>query len=702
MVGFSKGFSGKIGKTRRALRGKFGIRIADGQPGLAVTVWGMTVTTSPVEDLFDRALELPAAERGAFLDRECGGDAAMRAAVEGLLRASAEAGEFLESGPRPGARVGGYELVEEIGRGGFSTVWRARQAEPLEREVAVKMIAPGMDSREVLRRFAAERQTLARMTHPGIARIFDAGADASGRPYFVMELVTGAPLTEHCRTRALPLAERLRLFTDACAAVTHAHQRGVIHRDLKPSNILAGADGVKVIDFGIARLLEGAGDGLTIAGNVAGTPQWMPPEAFDGAPPDVRADVFALGLLLCELVTDKPARDPAAWKTATFAQWAGLAAEPVCPAATGSDLDAIMAHATAVDAEQRYASVAELADDLRAFAEHRPVRARPPTRAYLVRRFLRRHRVEAMAAAVALAGIIGGGVMAWQKKAEAEQARARAEESARRAANTSDMLERMLFAANPERGLPENASLRDLLENLSRELPPEAREDPVIEHRLRRALGDAWIGRGDYEKAAGHHTRARELAVQQFGPDSREAALALFSSGNVALQRGLPDEAAGLLLAAGKVFRALPPDVDSDMPVRCDIQRSMALRDAGRLEEAEAVARSAIAEAEKVEPEVLPRALWALGRVYDMRREWDKLIPLARRRWETQRALTGDARPETWEAESFLANALIHEQRTTEAREILARVLQKQTAHFGPDHPTTQATAELLRKADGA
>jgi tetratricopeptide (TPR) repeat protein len=662
----------------------------------------MTSTISPVENLFARALELPAAERAAFLEKECAGDAALRTAVEGLLRASEDAGEFLECGPRPGMTLGGYELVEEIGRGGFSTVWRARQSEPLEREVAVKMIAPGMDSREVLRRFAAERQTLARMTHPGIARVFDAGADASGRPYFVMELVAGAPLTEHCRARGQPLAERLRLFTDACAAVTHAHQRGVIHRDLKPSNILAGSDGVKVIDFGIARLLEGAGDGLTIAGNVAGTPQWMPPEAFDGAPPDVRADVFALGLLLCELVTDQPARDPAAWKTATFAQWASLAGEPVRPASTGTDLDAIMAHATEVDADQRYASVAELVDDLHAFVQHRPVRARPPTRAYLLKRFLRRHRVETIAAAVALGGIIAGGIVAWQKKTEAEQARVRAEESARRASRTSDMLERMLFAADPERGLPEDASLQDLLENLSRELPPEAKADPFIEHRLRRALGDAWMGRGHFADAAIHHARARDLAVQLFGPDSHEAALALFATGNIALQRGLPDEAIPLLLAAGKAFRALPPDADADMPARCDIQRSMALRDAGRLDEAEAVARGAIAEAERSVPEVLPRALWALGRVFDIRKEWRQLTPLARRRLEAQRALTGDNRPETWEAESFLAGALLNEQRLAEAREILERVLQKQTTHFGAGHPTTQATADMLRRAAGA
>jgi WD40 repeat protein len=414
----------------------------------------MTTTLSPVEDLFARALELPAAQRAALLATECAGDAAMRAAVEGLLRASEDAGEFLECGPRPGMSLGGYELLEEIGRGGFSTVWRARQTGVLEREVALKMIAPGMDSREVLRRFAAERQTLARMTHPGIARVFDAGTDASGRPYFVMELVTGAPLTEHCRSHRLPLAERLRLFSEACAAVTHAHQRGVIHRDLKPSNILAGPEGVKVIDFGIARLLEHPDtEGLTLAGHAVGTPQWMAPESFDGGVPDVRADVFSLGLLLCELVSGTPARDAAAWKAATFAQWSQLAAQPVRPPRTGTDLDAIMGRATAPEPERRYASVAELADDLTAFAEHRPVRARVPTRAYLIRRFLRRHRVETIAASVALAGIIAGGIVAWRKKVEADTARSAAEhnagESERHATQSRGNLARSyLFAAN--------------------------------------------------------------------------------------------------------------------------------------------------------------------------------------------------------------------------------------------------------------
>ena len=645
-----------------------------------------------LEDVFARALELPAALRGPFLARECADAPELCCAVEGLLRASDQAEGFLETGPRPGASVGAWELVEEIGREGFCTVWRARQTVPLVREVAVKMIAPGMDTREVLRRFALERQTLARMKHPGIAQIFDAGADASGRPFFVMELVPGEPLTVWCSGQTLPLAERLQLFRGVCAAVAYAHQRGVIHRDLKPSNILASAEGVKVIDFGIARVLE-AGDGSarTMAGQIAGTPAWMPPEAFTGGAGDVRADVFALGLLLCELATGAPARDAAAWHTASLGQWASLAAQPVRARRLKNDLDAVIACATALEPAARYASVVEMMDDVRAFGECRPVRARPPSWWYLTHRFVQRHRLGAGAAVVALTGIAGGGVVAWQQKMEAEFA-------ARRSGIMADMLERAIFSANPERGLPEGYTLGQWLEDLSQQMPPEARADPYIEHRLQRSLGDAWMGRSQPERAAPHHARAGELARQLYGPQSREAANAAYALGNLATNRRQADEAISHFTAAAAIFGSLPDQDGAAMAARSRLQLSLNLLNAGRTAEAESAARRTIGEAEAGHPEILPRALWALGRVHAARRDWAALEPLAQRRSDAQRALTGDDAPETWEAEAFLAESIAHLGRRDEAKRRLDAVLDRQRVHFGPGHATVQATEATLRE----
>jgi serine/threonine protein kinase len=278
-------------------------------------------------ELFAAALEIDAPdERSAYLDRACGGDDALRARIEALLRAHQQAGSFLAAPPiadsvtldvakppgGPGTVIGPYKLLQTIGEGGMGTVSMAEQTHPVRRLVAVKLIKPGMDTRQVLARFEAERQALALMDHPNIARVLDAGATPDGRPYFVMELVKGVPITRYCDVHRLGVRDRLVLFADVCRAVQHAHQKGVIHRDLKPSNVLvAPYDGrpvVKVIDFGVAKA---AGQPLTERtlvtglGAVVGTPEYMSPEQaeLNNLDIDTRSDIYALGVLLYELLT---------------------------------------------------------------------------------------------------------------------------------------------------------------------------------------------------------------------------------------------------------------------------------------------------------------------------------------------------------------------------------------------------------------
>jgi serine/threonine-protein kinase len=276
------------------------------------------------QTVFVEALERDdPADRAAFLDRACAADPALRERVERLLRRHDQTGSFLDAPAftpaideavteRPGTVIGPYKLLEQIGEGGFGVVFLAEQTQPVRRKVALKILKPGMDTRQVVARFEAERQALALMDHPHIARVFDGGATAAGRPYFVMELVRGVPITDFCDDHHLTPKERLALFVPVCRAVQHAHQKGIIHRDLKPSNVLVTLHDTvavpKVIDFGVAKALgQDLTDRTLVTGfaQLIGTPLYMSPEQAgqSGLDVDTRSDVYALGVVLYELLT---------------------------------------------------------------------------------------------------------------------------------------------------------------------------------------------------------------------------------------------------------------------------------------------------------------------------------------------------------------------------------------------------------------
>jgi serine/threonine-protein kinase len=296
---------------------------------------------SPLEAIFFAALEKGSPqERAAYLDEACAGDPDLRRRVEKMLAAQARAGSFLESpvpalaatldepaGERTGAVIGPYKLLEQIGEGGFGVVYLAEQTQPVRRKVALKLLKPGMDTRQVVARFEAERQALALMDHPHIAKVFDGGETASGRPYFVMELVRGVPITDFCDQNQLGVRERLGLFVEVCQAVQHAHQKGIIHRDLKPSNVLVSRHDTvavpKVIDFGVAKALGQELTDKTLFTGVAqmvGTPLYMSPEqaGMSGLDVDTRSDIYSLGVLLYELLTGTTPFDKEWLRTAGY------------------------------------------------------------------------------------------------------------------------------------------------------------------------------------------------------------------------------------------------------------------------------------------------------------------------------------------------------------------------------------------------
>jgi serine/threonine protein kinase/tetratricopeptide (TPR) repeat protein len=454
------------------------------------------------EVLFRLALEQPPAERAAFLDKMCGGDNALRQCVEAQLRAHDDPGDFLARPPvrgpatidtqlaadGPGSRVGPYKLLQQIGEGGMGTVFMAEQSQPVQRKVALKLIKPGMDSRQVIARFEAERQALALMDHPNIAKVLDAGTTVSGRPYFVMELVKGVPITKYCDEHRLTPKERLELFVAVCRAVQHAHQKGIIHRDLKPSNVLiAQYDGKpvpKVIDFGVAKATGSRLTDKTLFtdfGAVVGTLEYMSPEQaeLNQLDIDTRSDIYALGVLLYELLTGTTPLSRKRLKEAALLESLRIIREEEPPkpstrlstteelpsvAAKRSlepkklsglvrgDLDWIAMKCLEKDRNRRYETANGLASDVQRYLADEPVLASPPSTAYQLRKFARRHKAGMRTTAVVLlvAFLAAGGVgwALWDRASQEAQRSAETERAVSMALVKAEQL------AEQARGMP--------------------------------------------------------------------------------------------------------------------------------------------------------------------------------------------------------------------------------------------------------
>ena len=535
-----------------------------------------------VETLFHACLSREAgAERRAYLDGACGDDADLRSRVEVLLAANDEASGFLEGPAVEGAQegtgtsIGPYKLLQELGEGGMGVVYMAEQQRPVRRKVALKVIKLGMDTKQVIARFEAERQALAMMDHANIARVLDAGATEAGRPYFVMELVRGVPINEYCDTHKLGTNERLGLFVDVCRAVQHAHQKGIIHRDLKPTNVLVTShDGTpvpKIIDFGVAKATNQRLTERTLFTEFhqfIGTPEYMSPEQAEmsGLDVDTRSDIYALGVLLYQLLTGTTPVDPTDLRTAGFEEMTRMIREdePQAPSTrisklgadaakiahqrssdAGSlsrhlrgDLDWIVMKALEKDRTRRYETASAVAEDVLRHLGNRPVEAGPPGAMYRARKFARRNQ-KAVVAGLVLVAVVGLGL------AGTTAGFLRASAEAGRSATISDSLQDVLAMTDPARAADRSA-VESVLATVRDVFGEDHATYAAVLNTLALQLHDA----GDFEAAVELYRESLEVWKKVYGERHPSVALTLTRLGTSLRAQGDDERAEGALRAA--------------------------------------------------------------------------------------------------------------------------------------------------------
>jgi serine/threonine protein kinase len=675
----------------------------------------MAERSLPDKSIFLEALEIPSAsQRAVFLDQACGTDQQLRAAVEALLRAHDRSGDLLDLPERPAATagdpgravppgtvIGPYKLLEQIGEGGMGVVYVAQQQHPVRRTVALKLIKPGLDSRQVITRLEAERQALALMDHPNIAKVLDAGTTETGRPYFVMELVKGASITDYCDRERLTTRPRLGLFVRVCQALQHAHQKGVIHRDVKQSNVLVAVHDVtpvvKVIDFGTAKAI---GQPLTDRTNytgfaqIIGTPLYMSPEqaGMSALDVDTRSDIYSLGVLLYELLTgttpfesatfreagydemrrmireDEPPRPSARLSTlekgqlSTVSERRGIDARRLSQEVRG-DLDWVVMKALEKDRNRRYESASAFAADVQRYLDDEPVQAYPPTAGYRLRKFVRRNRGPVLATALVvlalvlgMAGSLWQAVRATQAEGQASEDRDAKQEALRVALANEQKAEAAKIdaekAAADAKQANELAQARlghvkkanEVLASIFRDLDPqsEGKGGPPLKEQL--------VGRLDQAAA--------QLNEQAIGDPLTVAGL----------QAGLGDTYLGL----GEAPKAI------ELLVKAHETRHTHLG--------------------PDHPDTLS-GMGSLGVGYLKAGKVDLALSLLTKRLELCQAKLGSDHPETLDSMDNLAVAYLENNEPARALPLLKEELRLRTARLGPDQPDTNRCLHNLAVA---
>ena len=723
------------------------------------------------------ALELPAGERAAYLDRECAGDAALRQRVEELLQANEVSCDWLEDlaavrpgsggtvrlslvpAEKPGDRIGRYKLLQQIGEGGCGVVYMAEQEEPVRRRVALKVIKLGMDTKSVIARFEAERQALALMDHPNIAKVLEAGATENGRPYFVMELVRGIKITDYCDQNNLSTAARLELFVLVCQAIQHAHQKGIIHRDIKPSNILVTVnDGVpvpKVIDFGIAKATQGRLTDHTLFTafeQFLGTPAYMSPEqaVMTSLDIDTRSDIYSLGVLLYELLAGSTPFD------AKELMSGGLDAmrkiireqEPVRPSTRFAtlqggeltttakrrstdtskllhqlrgDLDWIVMKCLEKDRSRRYETANGLAMDIQRHMANEPVVARPPRNLYRFQKLVRRNKL-AFAAAVGISTVLMLGVVVstleairarraereqiqLRQQAQADEQRARTE--AAKATAISDFLQQSLQSANPDELKGSVYTVRQQLDDFSAGLDNQFQDQPEVEAAVRATLGRAYYRLGLADKAQPQMERALALRRRIPGGDE-QVAETLVDYAWTSFEQGQNARSEAQAREALDIYRKLGAVGQPVLSALWALQKNLAAE--GRVADVEAVTQEASIIAHKsagVEFPELASLIHGLAELRNQQSRYAEAEVLARQAVAIDLRLRGGGGVQSAWAMLALGSALRGEQKFDEAERTFREALtifrkQYTSGHKSVDEATSALKDLLEAKGDSA
>lgn len=693
--------------------------------------------------------ELAPDQHAARIAEACGDDAGLKAEVERLVALDDEADSYFDElrdalGQGEVAQpeqIGAYRIIREIGRGGMGTVYLGERNDgQFKQEVAIKVVRHGVGG-NLLARFRDERRILAQLKHPGIAYLLDGGSLTDGRPYFVMEYVQGESITTYANHKRLDVRARLGLFRDVCAAVAHAHRSLVIHRDLKPANVMVQEDdrghaAVKLLDFGIARIIaegladdaddnERHGDGeagtapfpaidltaraSTQHGERLLTPRYAAPEQIRGEQATMASDVYALGLLLHELLTGTHPFG-AGVSTPEDMQHAILEEAPAPPSLTASrqdaavaalrgttsgklarrlrgDLDSIVLKAIHRDPDQRYASVGQLADDIRRHLDGETVTARQGTATYRAGVFLRRHRRGVAAAALVLIAAVASAALHVNNITH-ERDLARIE--ATKARQVTGLLVSMLESADPGQARGEEISVREVLEQASGRMQAELADQPDVRAKMDAIVGTVYTSLGKYDEAETSLTRALELQRDRHGPSHPETLETMQAMATLAMERGKNDHAETLLREVlAQRLKQSRPDPILIASTRNDL--GWALERQGKHEEAEASHRAALALASKT-PDADPQALMStrnnLAVLLVRKGEFDEAEKLYRQVLTRQRELLGPAHPNLATALNNLGVLLNKRQRFPEAEQLLRESLVMKQKLYDDKHPS--------------